>query len=118
MNNQITVIVLLGAIASVLSILVGTVTIGRTLVSITNSFNASSQQLNSSIYGLSGQVQLHVTEAAGKFELLEYRIHAVDQKIDHKAQRFEKELDKVRQLEGWAEKNYNYKVRGREDGQL
>lgn len=118
MNNQITVIVLLGAIASVLSILVGTVTIGRTLVSITNSFNASSQQLNTAIYSLTGQMQLHVTEAAGKFEILEYKVHAVDQKIDHKSQRFEKELAAVNQLERWASKNHNYKIRGREDEQL
>jgi len=115
MTHQLTVIVLLGAIASVLSILVGTITIGRTLVSITNSVNASSQQLNNAIYTLTNQVQLNVTEAAGKFEMLEYQVHALNEKIEHKSKRFEKDLAAVRQLEGWAAKNYDYKIRGRDN---
>jgi hypothetical protein len=118
MNHEIGVIVLLGAIATVLSIMVASTTLGRTIVAVTNSMNANTHQLNAAINALSNQVQLHVTEAAGKFELLDYQVHGLEEALKHKAQRFEKEFDRLKQIEGWASKNYNYKIRVRDDSEL
>lgn len=117
MNQTVLLVTLIGTLSSSFAIVVAAITIGRTLVAVTNSINTMNAQASNAVASLSSQFQVHVTETAGKLEMLEYKVAGVDQKTDHKANRLLTEIDKltgkIAQVEGFISKAHGYKIRTR-----
>jgi hypothetical protein len=54
------------------------------------------------ITGVDNKLQLHITECAGDREMFEYRLNGLNEKIDHKANRF---WDEFKALKAWVQKS-------------
>ncbi|MBD2100262.1 hypothetical protein [Leptolyngbya sp. FACHB-261] len=76
-------------------------------------------KLERSILDLDTRLRLHINEFDNKVDTLEYRIHALDEKIEHRTKRFTDELakererliEKINQLEGFLERTQQYRRR-------
>jgi predicted aconitase len=121
MNNTVLVVTVIAVLSSSLAIVVSAITIGKTLIAITNAINTMNLQTSDAVKTLASQFQVHTTEASGKFEMLEYKVHSLDQKIDHKANRLLEQLKemgaKVFQVEGFISKAHGYKIRTHVEGE-
>ena len=121
MNQTVLLVTLIGTLSSSFAIVVAAITIGKTLVAVTNSINMTNLQTSDSVKTLASQFQVHVTETAGKLEMIEYKVAGVDQKTEHKASRLFTEIDKlggkIAQVEGFIAKAHGYKIRTRLEGE-
>jgi hypothetical protein len=73
-----------------------------TIISAIFKFAHLEHRIYEKITGVDNKLQLHITECDGEREMFDYRLNGLNEKIEHKANRFWEELKGVK---GWIQKN-------------